>query len=222
MSTEPQLRAIADIVRVAGAGLWLRGGWAMDFYLGRVTRPHRDIDFLCRATDAGRIVAALRGLGYRDLPGNAPAGLQHDLETPAGVDVQVTLLGEDADRCPTVPAGPYAGTRWPADLLSGPPGRIGEVSCAIVSPRAQIEIKEMMPVWVPGLRRREKDRRDVARLRAAMAEREITPGRATIAEHENTPGRTTTAKHENTPGRTTTAKHENTPGRGANPGTMGA
>ncbi|MET8150377.1 nucleotidyltransferase domain-containing protein [Actinoplanes sp. NPDC049668] len=176
MDAELQLHAIAEIVRVAGAGLWLRGGWAMDFYLGEVTRPHLDIDFFCRDTDADRIVAALRGLGYREVPGGAPAGLQHDLETPTGLDVQVALFGEDADRCPTVPAGPYAGTRWPADLLAGPPGRIGAVSCPIVSPRAQIEIKEMMPVWVPGLARREKDRRDVAVLRAAMAAREITAG----------------------------------------------
>nr|BFE68098.1 hypothetical protein GCM10020092_013990 [Actinoplanes digitatis] len=51
------------------------------------------------------------------------------------------------------------------------------MSCPIVSPRAQIEIKEMMPVWVPGLARREKDRRDIALLRAAMVARKITPGR---------------------------------------------
>jgi hypothetical protein len=135
MNTESQLRAIADFVRVVGAGLWLRGGWAMDFYLGEVTRPHQDIDFFCRARDAERIVAALHGLGCRDVPSRAPVGLQQDLETPTGLDVQVTLLGEDVDRCPTVPAGPYAGTRWPADLLAGPPGRIGDVSCPIVSPR---------------------------------------------------------------------------------------
>ena len=83
--------------------------------------------------------------------------------------MQVTLVSRDANGCPIVPAGPYAGSRWPADLLTGPAGRIGDVSCRIVGPRAQIEIKEMMPVWVPGLPRREKDRADVTRLRAALA-----------------------------------------------------
>jgi hypothetical protein len=166
MNADLQLRAIAGIVRAADAELWLRGGWAMDFFLGGVTRPHRDIDFFCRDTDADHIVERLVSLGYRTLPGKD--ALQRDLLGPDDVDVQVALLGRDADGCPIVPAGPYAGARWPADLLDGPPGRIGEVSCRIVSPRAQIEIKEMMPVWVPGLPRREKDRTDVARLRAAL------------------------------------------------------
>lgn len=166
MDADRQLRAIADIIRVVDAGLWLRGGWAMDFFLGRITRPHRDIDFFCLAPDADRIVALVAGLGYRPLPGDD--ALQRDLLGADDLDVQVTLLGHDADGCPIVPAGPYAGARWPADLLAGSPGRIGDVTCPIVSPRAQIEIKEMMPVWVPGLPRRAKDLEDIVRLRAAL------------------------------------------------------
>jgi hypothetical protein len=167
MDADLHLRAIAAVVRAVDAGLWLRGGWAMDFYLGEVTRPHRDIDFFCQAPDAARIVAVLHDLGYRARPGND--ALQYDLVGPDELDVQVALLGRDHDGCPTVPAGPYAGARWPADLLDGPPGRIGAITCPIVHPRAQIEIKEMMPVWVPGLPRRLKDREDISRLRAALA-----------------------------------------------------
>ncbi|GAA3340132.1 hypothetical protein GCM10020358_26530 [Amorphoplanes nipponensis] len=139
----------------------------MDFFLGEITRPHRDIDFFCSAPDADDLVARLVALGYRPVPGND--ALQRDLVGPDGLDVQIALLGRDHDGCPVVPAGPYAGARWPVDLLDGPPGRIGDVECPIVSPRAQIEIKEMMPVWVPGLPRRAKDSEDVARLRAALA-----------------------------------------------------
>lgn len=165
-----QVRVIAEIVaatRAAGIDVWLRGGWAMDFHLGRVTRPHRDIDWFCAAADAGRLTALLHGLGYRDDPGVDPAR-QRDLLAPDGTEVSFALLGWDAAGHPVVPAGPYAGRPWPVDLLDGPPGRLGEVTCPIVAPRAQIEIKEMMPVWVPGLPRRAKDRDDVARLRAAL------------------------------------------------------
>ncbi|MFI7545915.1 nucleotidyltransferase domain-containing protein [Actinoplanes sp. NPDC049599] len=175
MDADHQLRAIAGIVRAVDGALWLRGGWAMDFFLGRVTRPHRDIDFFCRADDADRIVARLAGLGYRPLPGND--ALQRDLLGPDDLDVQVTLLGRDPGGCPTVPAGPYAGARWPPDLLDGPPGRIGDLVCPIVNPRAQIEIKEMMPVWVPGLPRRDKDRADIALLRAALTAERHDAGR---------------------------------------------
>jgi hypothetical protein len=42
------------------------------------------------------------------------------------------------------------------------------VACPVISPAAQIEIKQMMPVWVPGRPRRPKDAADIARLRAAL------------------------------------------------------
>ncbi|WP_041832844.1 nucleotidyltransferase domain-containing protein [Actinoplanes sp. N902-109] len=166
-----QLSVIEQIVRVttaAGLDVWLRGGWAMDFFLGEVTRPHVDIDFFCRATDADRLAGLLHGLGCRDDPG-PPAAQQRDFRTPAGVEISFALLTFDPQGCPTVGGGPYAGERWPSDLLDGPPGFLGGVECRIVAPRAQIEIKRMMPVWVPGMRRRAKDAEDIARLTAALS-----------------------------------------------------
>jgi hypothetical protein len=53
-------------------------------------------------------------------------------------------------------------------MLDWEPGRIGSLRCPIISPLAQIEIKEMMPVWAPGFPRRPKDAEDIARLRAAL------------------------------------------------------
>lgn len=41
----------------------------------------------------------------------------------------------------------------------------------MISPEAQIEIKEMMPVWVPERPRRPKDRDDLALLRTEIAQR---------------------------------------------------
>jgi hypothetical protein len=46
------------------------------------------------------------------------------------------------------------------------------VRCPIISPHVQIESKEMMPVWVPGRRRRPKDAEDIARLRQALQSRQ--------------------------------------------------
>jgi hypothetical protein len=56
-------------------------------------------------------------------------------------------------------------------------GHIGAVACPIISPRAQIEIKRMMPAWVPGRPRRAKDARDIAVLRAASADQGRRPSR---------------------------------------------
>lgn len=183
---------VVHVCEDAGVNIWLRGGWAMDFFLGEVTRPHRDVDFFCPAHDADRLVALLHDLGYRDDPGPSDANprkasssaavllteardlkpapdQQRDLITPDGIDVGIALFARDEDGCPTVAGGPYAGERWPTDLLDGPPASLRDVRCRIVSPRAQIEIKRMMPVWVPGMPRREKDAADIARLSAALA-----------------------------------------------------
>lgn len=45
---EHQVQLIAEIVALSGplrAPVWLRGGWAVDFFLGQVTRDHVDIDW---------------------------------------------------------------------------------------------------------------------------------------------------------------------------------
>ncbi|WP_067508006.1 nucleotidyltransferase domain-containing protein [Actinoplanes sp. TFC3] len=167
-----QLSVIQQTVRLsaaAGVDVWLRGGWALDFFLGEVTREHLDIDFFCRAEDADRLVVLLHEQGFRDDPGPPPEQ-QRDLTAPNGSEVSFALLSWAADGCPTVAGGAFAGERWPADLLDGGTGQIGDVVCPIVAPRAQIEIKQMMPVWVPGLRRRPKDAEDIARLNHRLSE----------------------------------------------------
>jgi hypothetical protein len=68
---ERQLQVISDVLAIASEnafGVWLRGGWAMDFFVGQVTRDHKDIDWLAWAQDAPLIRAALLGRGYRTLP----------------------------------------------------------------------------------------------------------------------------------------------------------
>ncbi|MEV6350772.1 aminoglycoside adenylyltransferase [Actinoplanes sp. NPDC051851] len=164
-----QLGAIEEAVRVAGelgVGLWLRGGWAMDFFLGEVTREHRDIDWFAWHEEAPRLVTVLAGRGWRLLP-EPPHDEQLDLERD-GIEQSVTLLGRDDAGCPVVPAGAWAGEPWPEDLLDGPPGELAGIVCPIVSPRAQVEIKRMMPVWNPDLPRRAKDAEDIERIEAAL------------------------------------------------------
>ncbi|MEV4410463.1 aminoglycoside adenylyltransferase [Catellatospora sp. NPDC049609] len=166
---DAQLRAIAEIEQVTrreGIPVWLRGGWAMDFFLGRVTRPHLDVDWFCWAADADRLADVLAGLGFVAY-GDNPPDLQRDFLRD-GVDLGVALLGQDAAGRVVVPAGPYAGAPWPDGMLAAPPGRLGDLTCAVISPAAQLEIKKMMPVWVPGMPRRDKDRADIALLQAGL------------------------------------------------------
>ncbi|MFI6846715.1 aminoglycoside adenylyltransferase [Kitasatospora sp. NBC_00085] len=164
-----QLALIAETMGLArrlGIGVWLRGGWAMDFFLGELTRDHEDIDWFAPAADAPVLAAGLRELGYRPLDAGPPEQqldfMKDDLES------SFALLDFAPDGRALVAGGPWAGTPWPAGLLDAAPGRLGDVECPIVSPEAQIEIKQMMPVWDARRPRRAKDAADIARLRAAL------------------------------------------------------
>ena len=44
---QAQLDALSELAMLFsshGMEFWLRGGWALDFLLGRETRPHEDVD----------------------------------------------------------------------------------------------------------------------------------------------------------------------------------
>ncbi|MFF6907971.1 aminoglycoside adenylyltransferase [Streptomyces sp. NPDC012389] len=121
--TDRQLRLIAETVRIAdalGVDLWLRGGWAMEFFLKQ------------------------------------------------GEESSFALLDEDGSGHVVVAGGPWAGERWPDGMLEGPLGRIGATACPVISPAAQIEIKRMTPVWIPGRPRRAEDAEDIRVLETAL------------------------------------------------------
>ncbi|WBB66635.1 aminoglycoside adenylyltransferase [Micromonospora sp. WMMD812] len=165
-----QLAAIGEVVetvRAAGIDVWLRGGWAMDFHLGAVTRPHVDVDWYCWRAEAPRLKALLSGRGWRADP-RMPVEVQLDLLRDE-VEVSFAYLGRDAAGRVTVGAGPWEGTPLPVGLLDGPPGRIGPRTAPMIAVAAQIEFKEMYPVWMPERPRRPKDAEDLRRLRASLA-----------------------------------------------------
>lgn len=171
-----QLRLIGETVEIAkalGVEVWLRGGWAMDFFIGEVTRDHVDIDWFAWADDASALTDGLLRSGYELLPG-PPADQQLDF-CKQGVESSFALVGKDRSGRIVVAGGPWAGEVWPEGMLDAPPGRIGALRCRIISPRAQIEIKQMMPVWVPGRPRRRKDAEDITRLQAALGEQDTRP-----------------------------------------------
>lgn len=153
------------------AHLWLRGGWAMDFFLGQVTRAHADIDWFLLADDAGQFGQALVEDGFVDVT-TAHPGQQLDLRTER-VEHGFALIQLDDRGAPVVAGGPWAGEPWPARMLPGLTGRIDAVAASIIAPEAQIEIKQMMPVWNPSLRRRQKDVDDIATIRRALKRRAL-------------------------------------------------
>jgi len=57
--------AVLDVLRrLDGLPLWLAGGVAIDFHVGRWTRDHHDIDLVAFADDRATITAALLARGF--------------------------------------------------------------------------------------------------------------------------------------------------------------
>lgn len=77
-SNEVQLGLIQEVGRVLGQAKirwWLRGGWAIDFHLGRFTRRHDDVDLVTWLRHRERIRRLLLAAGFREVAGYRPPQL---------------------------------------------------------------------------------------------------------------------------------------------------
>jgi hypothetical protein len=78
-----------------GVEYWLFGGWAVDFHVGRVTRPHADIDLAVWKQDFGRVDQILRDAGWerRRQPGeDGYTGYAHE-----SMRMDLAFLARDVD-----------------------------------------------------------------------------------------------------------------------------
>lgn len=159
----PQTAALAGAAGAldsAGLEHWFFGGWAVDLWVGRITRTHDDIDVLVRRSDEAAVDAALVAAGWLHTP--------HDDDVVGtnyagdGSDLQLTFVETDDEGRVVVPvpgqpvvvsAGPLADVRRP----------LGHLRVRVLSLEKMLENKaEPRPDDVGGA----KDRADLAALRA--------------------------------------------------------
>src|SRR6478609_3618026 len=62
------LGSASSALDAAGLEHWFFGGWAVDLWAGRLTRPHDDIDVLVRRADEAAVEAALETAGWVHTP----------------------------------------------------------------------------------------------------------------------------------------------------------
>ncbi|HYO33337.1 MAG TPA: hypothetical protein VES21_10850, partial [Nocardioidaceae bacterium] len=62
------LGSAASALGAAELEYWLFGGWAVDVWVGRLTRPHDDIDILVWRRDEARVHEALEAAGWLHTP----------------------------------------------------------------------------------------------------------------------------------------------------------
>lgn len=164
-----QLAAIAEVREVSrglAVDIWLRGGWAVDFYLGRVTRDHSDVDWFVWSGHLDAVTERLTDLGWECVDtGSGP----HRTMTRHDVHMSFQAMAPGAGTAPVIVDGPLVGEHWPAAMIAdGQVGRIGAQDCLTISPAAQLRLKRMTPQWFPGRTTRPKDLEDIAHLEGAL------------------------------------------------------
>jgi Uncharacterised nucleotidyltransferase len=138
---QAQLAAVGelhDAFERAGIDHWLFGGWAVDFHVGAVTRPHDDVDLAVWAADAERIRALLDSRGWRHAPEpdeDGGTGYERD-----GVRVELTFLVRDGEgrTCIRLAAGdfPFAGGAFAGEVLA-----LGGCRCRVIERSALVGMK---------------------------------------------------------------------------------
>jgi Aminoglycoside-2''-adenylyltransferase len=157
-----ELRAVLAEERVR---FWLRGGWALDFHVGRVTRAHEDIDVVTWERHRSRLEAALERAGFVATPSPNPS--TQLIFTKRDEELSVLLVrrrGRDvvvrgAERWP-----------FPPGAFGGVERRLGDVTCRVFSAAALLDERERHHFW-SGRRLRPKDVESIRILRKLGAGR---------------------------------------------------
>jgi hypothetical protein len=99
-----QIQAIGSLDAALGSArieYWLFGGWAVDFWVGRVTRDHDDIDAAAWRRDYDTIKRALVDMGWRHTPvENEVVGTRY---TRGSAEVEFTFVEARDDGAVVIP-----------------------------------------------------------------------------------------------------------------------
>lgn len=130
------LGEIGGVLAALHVRCWLRGGWAVDFLLGRITRPRADLDLVLWARHRRRAQRALLDAGFR-LVRETP--VQTDL-CKDGQDVSLVFLARAPDG--TVITHGIPDWTWPPGSLPSRPRRLHGVTARVVASRQLLAEKE--------------------------------------------------------------------------------
>lgn len=131
------LRDITSICKSRGIGIWLRGGWAIDFLLGRITRAHSDVDLVSLVQNRVELEAALVAAGYEKIP---VGEFQTDF-LKADVDISFVFVRNN-DKGEIVANG-FPDWVWRNDALSKQDYQLEGISTRVLSPQQLLEEKQV-------------------------------------------------------------------------------
>ena len=88
---------VVEVVRSVGCRFWLEGGWGVDALVGRVTRPHRDVDVDFDAAYEDAVLEALADLGYAIETDWRPNRVELSASGRRWVDLHPLVIDDNGD-----------------------------------------------------------------------------------------------------------------------------
>lgn len=130
--------AVLEALAVASesARMWLSGGWALDFHVGKVTRSHSDIDVIVHENDREGFWDAVRAADVCDNAIESSAVI--DIVQCEGIQVEVTYVYEVGEEIVTRGVEQWP---WPPGSFEAPPRRFRGLDFMVVSIEGLLDMK---------------------------------------------------------------------------------
>ncbi len=138
--TATQFRLLRELAKLFGQArmrFWLRGGWALDFWLGKTTRPHSDIDIVSWSRHATRIRQLLEAHDYRVVRVTDSAAIHF---SKYDQDVGVAFIVGDKQGRTVTPGREF--WPWPDGTFRDRRRSLRGVACRVMSVESLLEEKE--------------------------------------------------------------------------------
>lgn len=137
---EKQLKILSEINTIClnlKFHLWLRGGWAIDFLLSKVTREHSDIDLVTFIQYREDIEQAMVNAGFKKIPVSL---LQTDFIKD---DIDVSIVFVRISDEGKIIANGFPNWEWRNDALPMQKYHLNGISIYVLSPYQLLEEKKV-------------------------------------------------------------------------------
>ena len=162
------LRELAQLLGGARVRFWLRGGWALDFHAGQITRDHGDIDLVARYRQRSRIKRLLEENSYRVVELGDLASVHF---SKRGQDIALAFIWTEETARMVTPGREWLahrGLRWPDDAFSNRRYTLQGIACRVMSIESLLREKENYERY-SGRPLREKDYVSITLLRSLQS-----------------------------------------------------
>lgn len=134
--SDAQLEALDRLHRLfedASIDYWLFGGWAVDFHVGAITRPHADLDAAIWLSDHARIAELLAGEGW--VPASEGGEDGSTAYARGSVRLELAFLARDDHGEVYTPLRDGRAS-WAPGAFEDDVGQIGEVRARVIGLRS--------------------------------------------------------------------------------------